>query len=895
VNVALDKSLPVKLAQKISQIVTPTGTGKLNAWTPVALSSSGESLAFALDANNNVVAASLITGYNATVSADSTALALTRLAIAAVPTTLNPAAINAAIRATPGYAPLVALINSDLSFGVAPLSDPAVLTDLGAVISPTVTKISSAARAAAKSVPRARATAASGTIVSEIPFTALSDTYGSSGVQITAVANHNILIYNAMPIPWDATTSVGSGGATLGGPTLALAVAPAISLPMYNDAFTLTLAQDASTASRVKWDGIFGAFQLAAASFLPAKCGDVTESLVAQLSGAFQESQSVSWPVIEQAITSFWNAKNTAQLLAPCVPKASPLFFVATAEAIEVIAAAEVALTVGGVVSELTYESHYAGNSYPFTLCGNSAWQVASCATDFQFQDATGTPLSSISLAPGGTEQVSVVALAPKALSVLPADLTITPTGDPSVATINSNDLGLVTVVGGTNVGGSPVMVSASDSTIPPMGVTSSVPLSVSLVWPNVSPPSQTFVIGTQPSLIYLSLVDPTTNKAVPVPHDVQWMQTSGATTLGKNDQTDTGVSWLVPTDGVVPGSIEITATAPDGTPYGGSPATIKLVSTPTTTSVVANPEAPPSGGGPVTLTAAVTATPLAPGGPSTPTGTVTFLDQSGATLCDSVDVTFSGQAVCSANITSVPDTITATYTDPTNVYASSSGNVIVGNPFVLDPTSVNVLLSLTDIGVFGETSGALMSGPGTVDQSCNTPCSHFTAAGGSYGGTLAFTDVWATHDAPVTFSSSFQANVTMTTGSSPTLTATVNWSVPAGPFQADFEAKLWSLTLGKQYVVTVASTCTETAGLVPNAPCDGDFPAVQFSSSAGQIQLTGTSKNGQYVLPAGSYLMSWGVVGTTGASCCLGAPDSGKGPTATATLSLSATFQPSQ
>lgn len=119
-------------------------------------------------------------------------------------------------------------------------------------------------------------------------------------------------------------------------------------------------------------------------------------------------------------------------------------------------------------------------------------------------------------------------------------------------------------------------------------------------------------------------------------------------------------------------GPVNIEATETTSSKIGTASVTIDQASGPTTTTVTANPLSLPSIGGQVTLAATVEAT----SGSTAPTGTVSFVDQTGAQLCAAVPLT-SDSATCSATLALAPDTITASYSGDMN-YAASSGTTTV-------------------------------------------------------------------------------------------------------------------------------------------------------------------------------------------------------------------------
>jgi hypothetical protein len=211
---------------------------------------------------------------------------------------------------------------------------------------------------------------------------------------------------------------------------------------------------------------------------------------------------------------------------------------------------------------------------------------------------------------------------------------------------------------------------------------------------------------------------------------------------------------------------------------------------------------------------------------------------------------------------------------------ALPSSEPMCSGPFVLDPASVSVSFSLSDIGSDGY--GSIVTGPGSASNNCG-PCSQFTSSGGTYSDTLSVID---TYDTGLVFNSSLQGNVEITTGATETLVAAANWSAAAGPFQGNFSGA-FNFAINQPYSLTIAPTCSQSSSVTDT--CSGSFPAATVATSGGSL-VPPQSPNA-YTLPAGNYTFGWGLIGGTGPSCCIGAPDQGTGPTATATLGLSASF----
>jgi hypothetical protein len=106
---------------------------------------------------------------------------------------------------------------------------------------------------------------------------------------------------------------------------------------------------------------------------------------------------------------------------------------------------------------------------------------------------------------------------------------------------------------------------------------------------------------------------------------------------------------------------------------------TIQVVFPPvisTTLGLTANPGSLPATGGEVVLTATITPQAGTPPNLPAPTGTVSFVDENGTTLCSQINLSGS-IARCSATISGAPDTINATYSGD-SLYGKSTGQVTV-------------------------------------------------------------------------------------------------------------------------------------------------------------------------------------------------------------------------
>lgn len=164
-------------------------------------------MVYGVDTNNNIVLASLSTSGSTNLSADSTALAFTRILLGALPSTVTSSQINAAIRATAEYPNLVAQITAAVDAGTAPSTSTAVFNSLNIVISQI--SVSDLNAGAAVGV------LATETVTTPTPYYLLKPT-GSAyqSVAVTGTSNSysgDIKVSNNMSIAWSVASKYTNG------------------------------------------------------------------------------------------------------------------------------------------------------------------------------------------------------------------------------------------------------------------------------------------------------------------------------------------------------------------------------------------------------------------------------------------------------------------------------------------------------------------------------------------------------------------------------------------------------------------------------------------------------------------------------------------------------------
>ena len=210
--VTLDPSLPTALKSKVSSITSASGTAPLGqSLTFPMLDASGDSLVTAMDADNNILLAALVTQKttSTTLSADSTAVAFARLSNGALLGSVTNDQFNNAVRASPSFSKLVAAITDAATTGTAPMLTTGVASlTMDVVKEANLALLSSGAIASV--APQAKAQINSTRAHDPFPQQIAGPT--TAGVYI---ARGGVDVTNAMPIAWTGYTSVTSGGKSI--------------------------------------------------------------------------------------------------------------------------------------------------------------------------------------------------------------------------------------------------------------------------------------------------------------------------------------------------------------------------------------------------------------------------------------------------------------------------------------------------------------------------------------------------------------------------------------------------------------------------------------------------------------------------------------------------------
>ena len=590
----IDPLLPASVATSVQQALSPSGGGTVGSWLPISTaSSSGQSLVLALDSSGNILLASIVTTDQTTLSADSTALALVRIAIGDIPTAQTGAALDAAIRANTSYPSLVTAVQNALVAGGSPATNLAVLQAVSSVMVPMATLVTAVTtrHSSVKSVATPVATA-------PLPSTLVTDSLlGLLPVQITQDGanfpfNH-ITLSDSMPIPWYVTstsvTGVSLGGGELLSGRSGLLTPGTVQVAASSAGFNLTVAQNLNTEISIGADLITGTIQAVWGFVSAPSCNwQLVKSAVGgALTGIL--SADDGWVAFLDGLATFDNSPNLSKVLAKCVTSSAAIAALAAPvdNYFGALSKIKTAVNALSVVVEYQYASQYWGTSQTFGVCEQANGAVVNCAARYGFAPA------SIVMAPGATYTPNITAYDGNgSLTGIPSGLIWTSSNPLAVATDQSTGTLIANASNATSVGG-PYTITVSDQELAASGT-----YSVTVVVPTISPSNATVYIGGGPSgggVLTLNLTGPS---SIILPNGISW------TSDDPSDLYLTPVTALTNTaratwqaiSSNVPGTVHISATDSSGNTYG--PVTVTVAAAPDAILTASFVYQPTAGGG---------------------------------------------------------------------------------------------------------------------------------------------------------------------------------------------------------------------------------------------------------------------------------------------------------
>jgi hypothetical protein len=614
-QLSLDSSVPATIQSSIAKVITPSGSGSLSSWIPIDLTGpDGDTFAFAVDANGKVVMATMVGSSQATLSADSTALALSRLLTNDVSTKLSAAEIESNIRAAAGYAALVTVIDADLKAGTRPLSDAALAPQLLSVAQSTA-----AAMIAYSGAAPVVKTALNPPPLTSLPYTILAAATGKPYLemkQLSPISDGQISISSSMPIPWSVSTTLADGTPIESGlltASGALGGGGLIALKMANSPFNVLVTQDAASLNSIAADFLLGLTNgslkalspwtgcttAVLAPFLKSNIGAfVTKVPYAQfVTTTVTNYQSDAVGIVKAcnpALTQALQDSAVALLRTTTTTMEEVLLNLKAATSLPVA----VATALGGMLNESYWGQYYWDTTYPVGVCAAVDFSVASCTASFTFNP------TSLLLAPGASVPVALTGL----------DLQSNPTVLPGDLAIVASDTTLITLTGTSNftaTAASSLAMSPAvtyvDVTDPATGATNAPnpPTSsfqVTTVWPTLMPSAPAFTSGPAPQTLTVTLTGPNGISAcgisviepcLSLPDGIKWSTDKQSPSFAKVTVAGPAGTWTIPANAATD-TVQINATDGNGNTYG--PATITVIPAAPTVTLTANPASLTSG-----------------------------------------------------------------------------------------------------------------------------------------------------------------------------------------------------------------------------------------------------------------------------------------------------------
>lgn len=208
----IDAGVPQDYVGKIAEIISPIDGGSVGSGIKIPSASGGETMVYAVDANNNILLASMAVSAQTPLNADSTALALARIVLGALPASVKPSDVNAAIRAAQEYPNLVAQVSDAIAHGISPANSDKVFSSLSVLVPQISGAVLSASPGARASSVRAMAApVVQPSVTTPLPYAMLSP-FGSAyqGVFVTGASltkQGNVNLVNTMSIAWSVASS----------------------------------------------------------------------------------------------------------------------------------------------------------------------------------------------------------------------------------------------------------------------------------------------------------------------------------------------------------------------------------------------------------------------------------------------------------------------------------------------------------------------------------------------------------------------------------------------------------------------------------------------------------------------------------------------------------------
>lgn len=347
-TVTVDGSVPLPVANVIAEVMSPVDSGQLSSSIQIVTTGGHDSFVLALDAAGKIRLAAMSSGGLTTLNADSTALALVRMAIGTLPPGITASQVNQTIQSTAEFPALMTLIQGALDTTQSPFDSGPVVQSLATTVRQAMGAIVAlVAPASVTSAPSVLAFA-SPSVTTPLPFKIVSNIASLFSVYIFSTGSGgSVNVVNASPIVWSAhsldetgrvipSSSTEDGKALLGSNTVARSLLdrvhpwlgpPAVNLPG-NSGKGLDIVVEQTTLSHKK--NLEEILQSAFATVVPINLGNECLNSVAKAlhtAGSLDDlAKSTTFDAVKDALLSARDGDNAELegVIARCIPSLSP-------------------------------------------------------------------------------------------------------------------------------------------------------------------------------------------------------------------------------------------------------------------------------------------------------------------------------------------------------------------------------------------------------------------------------------------------------------------------------------------------------------------------------------------------------------------------------------------
>jgi hypothetical protein len=603
-KILLDPSDSTAISNRVVQVISTADAEPIGNPLLVPSAATGtDALILAVDSNYEILMAAVANSSTTTLSAKSTALALTRFLVGAPASTATAGQLNAAIESTPGFPNLVSFITTAFDTGTAIAASPDILNSLNVVTAEIQPTLLANSQATPRRVPMALAP---DTVTTKsLPYTLLS--WSGSAYQSIFLTRDdgagNVEIQNTMSIEWSVVSTDTDGNVLCMGDTCVFKLPPLGTLasiaggvlgPTIGEllgvltpvdvtgtlpAFNITVQQNdqthADNVNKGLSDLVSTVLPFAPACTKVVVGAIISPSQINALAGGQSTAlqsyfstltlkgfKAVVSGALENCLTDTTDSK-TSQAWAALWAELK--FLNAIATTLRVVNAAN--LLLEWRLMYIYWNNTQADPIGPIGVCESSSFAIANCAKTFQ-----GKP-PSILMAPAAVTTPTIIALDESSQqTALPSDLHFK-SENPAVVAVDPVTGALTAEL---IINDPPVTIEITDPAEQAKGsyTVSVIVPQITIFgngYPQSNPPSTSIAAGGG---VLLQLTDRNGNSVI-LPPGVTWRSSNPARLAQAGVQSAAGSTLWKSPDDATPGDVTVTASGPGGFQYGTATVTI--------------------------------------------------------------------------------------------------------------------------------------------------------------------------------------------------------------------------------------------------------------------------------------------------------------------------------